>query len=81
MKRILLALLGFYSYWLSPALHSVFPMQCRYQPTCSRYAVEAIQLHGAARGSLLALRRLLRCHPFTRRGGFDPVPNAPDPLP
>ena len=66
-------LLGFYQRWLSPALHTLFPGGCRFHPTCSQYAVEAIAIHGAARGSWLGMRRLLRCHPFAR-GGFDPVP-------
>jgi putative membrane protein insertion efficiency factor len=76
MKRILLATLGFYQYWLSPVLHSVFPANCRYRPTCSEYAAEAIALHGAARGSWMAFGRLLRCQPFAHpvNGGFDPVP-------
>ncbi|WP_263355598.1 membrane protein insertion efficiency factor YidD [Acidicapsa ligni] len=76
MKRILLAILGFYRYWLSPAMHSLFPGGCRYEPTCSQYAVEAVTIHGPVRGSWMALRRLLRCHPFARirNGGFDPVP-------
>jgi len=73
MKRLLLRFLEFYRYWLSPALHSLFPSGCRFQPTCSQYASEAIALHGAGRGSWLALRRLLRCHPFGG-SGFDPVP-------
>lgn len=72
-RRLLMRLLAFYQRWLSPALHSVFPGGCRFHPTCSQYAVEAIEIHGAARGLWLGLRRLLRCHPFAR-GGFDPVP-------
>jgi putative membrane protein insertion efficiency factor len=54
---------------LSPVLGGF----CRYQPSCSLYAQEALRRHGARRGATLALRRLLRCHPF-RPGGFDPVP-------
>ena len=74
MKRILLAFLDFYGRWISPAVRSLSPAtSCRYQPTCSQYAREAIQVHGAARGGWMALRRLLRCHPFGR-GDFDPVP-------
>jgi uncharacterized protein len=75
MTRLLLALLGFYKRWLSPALHSLHPGGCKFVPTCSDYAAEAIATHGPLRGSALATWRLLRCHPFTR-GGFDPVPVA-----
>ena len=67
--RMALGLLKFYKQAISPWL----PVACRYEPTCSVYAREAIERHGLARGSLLALGRLLRCHPF-RKGGFDPVP-------
>ncbi|MCL2004020.1 MAG: membrane protein insertion efficiency factor YidD [Oscillospiraceae bacterium] len=49
------------------------PPSCRYIPTCSEYALEAVEKYGAAKGFWLALRRLLRCHPF-RKGGYDPVP-------
>lgn len=76
MTRILLSILGFYRRWLSPALHSLGPGGCRFLPTCSEYAIEAIQIHGPLRGVLLALWRLLRCHPFAR-GGLDLVPPAP----
>jgi putative membrane protein insertion efficiency factor len=58
-----------YRVTLSPLLGGF----CRFQPSCSAYAAEAVRRHGARRGSLLALRRLLRCQPF-HRGGFDPVP-------
>lgn len=68
MKKILLSLIGLYRR-ISPQ----FPRRCKYYPTCSEYAYEAIALHGAARGGLLALWRLLRCNPFSL-GGFDPVP-------
>ncbi|MGY1740456.1 MULTISPECIES: membrane protein insertion efficiency factor YidD [unclassified Blastococcus] len=67
--RALLAAVGFYSRAISPAL----PPRCRFAPTCSAYAAEAIAVHGAARGSWLALRRLLKCAPW-HPGGFDPVP-------
>lgn len=76
MNRIfqiaLLAPLRGYKWALSP----MFPPACRYVPTCSEYAVEAIERHGAIRGSVMAMMRLLRCHPFTK-GGFDPVPHSP----
>ena len=74
MTRLLLALLRFYKGWISPALHAMNPGQgCKFLPTCSEYAAEAIALYGPGRGMWLALRRLARCHPFGR-GGFDPVP-------
>lgn len=63
------AVLRFYKTVISPLL----PRACRYEPTCSVYAREAIERHGLSRGAFLALRRLARCHPF-RAGGFDPVP-------
>jgi putative membrane protein insertion efficiency factor len=69
VKRALLALIGGYRRWISPAL----PRRCRYEPTCSAYAAEALRRHGAARGGLLAAWRVLRCNPFSH-GGFDPVP-------
>ena len=73
MTRILLAMLGFYKRWLSPAWHSIALTGCKFQPTCAEYAASAIAIHGAMRGCALAFWRLMRCHPFTR-GGFDPVP-------
>lgn len=60
-----------YRRWISPAL----PARCRFYPSCSAYALEAVETHGAARGFHLAVRRLLRCHPF-HPGGYDPVPPA-----
>jgi len=69
VKRVLLAPIRAYQRRISPSR----PRRCRYEPTCSAYAVEAIERHGAARGFLLAAWRLLRCNPFSH-GGFDPVP-------
>jgi len=69
VKRVLLALIRAYQRRISP----VFPRRCRYEPTCSSYAVESIDRFGVARGTLLAGWRLLRCNPFSH-GGFDPVP-------
>ncbi|HTK40255.1 MAG TPA: membrane protein insertion efficiency factor YidD [Gemmatimonadales bacterium] len=68
-RRVLAALIRAYQVVISPAL----PPACRFTPTCSQYALEAVSRHGAFRGSWLAARRLARCHPF-HRGGFDPVP-------
>lgn len=70
MRKLLLALLRFYRREISP--HT--PPSCRFSPTCSAYAAEAIEKYGAAKGSWLALRRLLKCHPFHRGGYYDPVP-------
>ncbi|HEX2092578.1 MAG TPA: membrane protein insertion efficiency factor YidD [Longimicrobiaceae bacterium] len=69
LARALIAAIRFYQRGISP----LTPPSCRFHPSCSQYGVEAIQRHGAARGSWLTLRRLLRCHPFCR-GGYDPVP-------
>lgn len=70
MKRLMLALIRFYQKRISPGL----PPRCRYCPTCSQYALEAIERYGPWRGGWLALKRFLRCHPFSRRDYFDPVP-------
>jgi putative membrane protein insertion efficiency factor len=72
VRRALLAAIGFYSRAVSPAL----PPRCRFYPTCSAYAAEAIEVHGAARGMRLAVVRLLKCAPW-HPGGVDPVPPAP----
>src|SRR5579862_168345 len=73
MKPVLLVMLAFYRRWISPGLHALSPGGCRFAPTCSEYASEAIATHGAMRGMALAAWRLLRCNPFSH-GGFDPVP-------
>lgn len=72
MKSLLLTLIRFYRRNISPAR----PPCCRFIPTCSAYALEAIEVHGALRGGWLAIRRLLRCHPFHRQSSieYDPVP-------
>jgi len=68
-RQVILAPIRGYQRWIRPLL----PPACRFAPTCSAYALEAVERHGAVRGSWLALRRLLRCHPY-HPGGFDPVP-------
>ena len=69
LARGMMAAIRFYQAGISP----LRPPACRFQPTCSAYGLEAIQRHGAGRGSWLLVKRLLRCHPFCR-GGWDPVP-------
>ena len=69
MKRVLLSLIAGYRYFLSPLLGPT----CRFYPTCSAYAKEAIETHGAVRGTWLAIRRILKCNPM-HPGGLDPVP-------
>ncbi|MES1931789.1 hypothetical protein T35B1_04233 [Salinisphaera shabanensis T35B1] len=71
--RLLQLPIVIYRYTLSPLLGP----RCRYMPSCSAYALEALQVHGPVRGSWLAFRRITRCHPL-REGGFDPVPPARD---
>lgn len=73
MKILVLAPIRLYRSWISPAL----PGACRFEPTCSSYAEQAVEAHGAWKGTLLAAWRLLRCHPF-HPGGYDPVPGAKD---
>ena len=70
MKRLFLGLIRFYQRYISPA----FPPRCRFIPTCSKYALEAVEKYGAWRGGALALRRFLRCHPFYKGDMYDPVP-------
>jgi putative membrane protein insertion efficiency factor len=69
MRRIIIGLIRFYQYAISP----MRPPTCRYFPTCSVYAVEAVEKYGAMRGGWMALRRVMRCHPWND-GGYDPVP-------
>lgn len=70
MKKILLSLIRFYQSSISP----LSPPRCRFMPTCSQYAYEAITKYGAMKGGWLALRRFLRCHPFYKGDFYDPVP-------
>ena len=70
MKHLLLWLIRFYQRAISPC----FPPRCRFIPTCSQYACEAITKYGALKGGWLALKRLLRCNPYNKSGPYDPVP-------
>ncbi len=69
MKRLLIGMVRGYQRFISP----LFPPSCRYYPTCSSYMIQAIQVHGAAKGLLMGTARILRCHPFVK-GGIDYVP-------
>jgi putative membrane protein insertion efficiency factor len=69
IKKIFLFLILFYRRGISP----FFTPRCRFQPSCSKYAYEAIEKHGVVKGGWLAFRRILKCHPF-HSGGYDPVP-------
>ena len=69
MKKIFIGLIRGYQRFISP----LFPPSCRYYPTCSNYSVQAIQKHGAIKGSIMGISRILRCHPFVK-GGYDTVP-------
>jgi len=71
MRRLILGLIRIYQLTLSPLLGS----NCRFQPTCSAYATEAIKKHGVLKGGYLSFRRLIKCHPF-HEGGYDPVPDT-----
>jgi putative membrane protein insertion efficiency factor len=70
MKKLLLRLIRFYQRSISPNT----PPRCRFIPTCSQYAYEAINKYGALKGGFLAFKRLLRCHPFSKADHYDPVP-------
>ncbi|WP_081792036.1 membrane protein insertion efficiency factor YidD [Caldalkalibacillus mannanilyticus] len=69
LKKLFLAMITFYRRFLSP----LKPPSCRFMPTCSQYAYEAISKYGAVKGGFLALKRIIKCHPF-HRGGIDRVP-------
>ncbi|MDR0589581.1 MAG: membrane protein insertion efficiency factor YidD [Spirochaetaceae bacterium] len=69
LRNLVLVLIRFYQKFISPHL----PASCRYFPTCSAYAYEAVRKHGVFRGLILSFKRILRCHPF-HPGGYDPVP-------
>ena len=70
MKKMMIGMVRGYQRYISP----LTPPSCRYYPTCSNYMIQAIQKHGAVKGTLMGTARILRCHPFTK-GGYDPVPD------
>ncbi len=79
MSTFLIVLIRVYRWTVSPLLHALSSGGgCRFEPSCSQYCLEAIQLHGAARGSWLGLKRLARCHPWGG-SGYDPVPASLNP--
>lgn len=73
MKILLIGLIRAYRLLISP----LFPPSCRFQPTCSQYAMDAVERFGTIRGGWMSLKRILRCHPF-HPGGYDPVPHRHD---
>jgi putative membrane protein insertion efficiency factor len=70
MKKLLMGIIRIYQKFISP----LSPPSCRFYPTCSHYGLEAVEKHGAIKGSYLAVKRISKCHPF-HEGGFDPVPD------
>ncbi len=70
MKKVLIAFIRFYRSAISPYKHA----KCRFTPTCSMYAIEAIEKYGALKGTYLFLKRIIKCHPFSKHSGYDPVP-------
>ena len=71
LRRIMIGIIRFYQGAISPYLRP----SCKFDPTCSAYAVEAIEKHGALKGGKLTLKRFAKCHPFTKKSGYDPVPD------
>ena len=71
IKRILILLIRFYRKFISPIKGNT---HCRFTPTCSMYAIEALEKYGAIKGTYLAVKRILRCHPYSKHSGYDPVP-------
>ena len=71
IKRMLIGLVRFYRKFISPYKGNTL---CRFTPTCSMYAIEALEKYGAIKGTYLSVKRILRCHPFSKHSGYDPVP-------
>ena len=68
MRKIVIGLIRFYQLFISP----LFPPHCRFYPTCSQYALEAVKKYGVFRGGFMSIKRIAKCHPF-HKGGYDPV--------
>ena len=71
IKRVLIGLIKFYRKFISPIKGNT---HCRFTPTCSMYAIEALEKYGVIKGTYLSVRRILKCHPFSKYSGYDPVP-------
>ena len=71
IKRVLIGLIKFYRKFISPIKGNT---HCRFTPTCSMYAIEALEKYGAIKGTYLSVKRILRCHPHSKHSGYDPVP-------
>lgn len=71
MRVVIKFLLRLYRGLISP----LYPPCCRYHPTCSEYMIEAVETHGVIKGSVMGIKRLFRCHPFSKNHGYDPVPD------
>ena len=72
MKKILIKIIEFYKKYISAYLSNILNINCKYEPTCSEYAKQAIEKYGAIKGSFLAMKRILKCNPFSN-GGYDPL--------
>ena len=71
LKKILIGMVKFYRKFISPYMGN---MKCRFTPTCSEYALEALSKYGPFKGTYLSLKRILKCHPHSKHSGYDPVP-------
>lgn len=75
MKKIIIFVLKFYKKLVSTLLFSLLGHGCRYSPTCAEYSIEAMEKFGVTKGTMISMKRIIRCHPFSRHPAFDPVPD------